>query len=230
MKIEAIFEGKSGATSPKNVIVEKAIVLNKDAYERFFENPLYDYDFIENNRNLMFTDENGSFHCLLVTGRGRVDGLLLHAEDGAKNTLTSYLPDLEGITVGSVEEAMSPKEAMLNVLMVEPGATPIKTVLENSLSAMQEAVGGMIEFVYISDTAAILCNEEGKLIGLEGNRSVGNDIIVGTFYVLGHTNDGNCCSLPKDELEKYEARFMAPESFTQEEIEANSGFSVFAFG
>ena len=38
---------------------------------------------------------------------------------------------------------------------------------------MQEAVGGLIEIIDLSETACVICNEEGKLNGLEGNRSLG---------------------------------------------------------
>lgn len=121
------------------------------------------------------------------------------------------------------------KEEIINVLKVEPGKAPERAILGNKLSSMQEAVGGLIEFVYLTDTVAVLCNDEGKLIGLEGNRSLGNDILVGTFYVVGFGLDGECVSLSEKEFTEYEEKFKEPQTFTQEEIEANSGYVIYSF-
>ena len=63
------------------------------------------------------------------------------------------------------------KENKLTVLKVEPGKAPEEVTIPNTLDAMQHVVGGYIEVVYLED-ACLVCNEEGKLIGLEGNRRV----------------------------------------------------------
>ncbi len=44
-------------------------------------------------------------------------------------------------------------------------------------------VGGYIEVLPLSDVC-LVCNEDGKLLGLEGNRRLGNDIIVGCRHIL----------------------------------------------
>ena len=49
-------------------------------------------------------------------------------------------------------------------------------MLKNTLEAMQEAVGGYIDIVGLDDKVCILLYDEGKLIGLEGNRRIGSDI------------------------------------------------------
>lgn len=54
-------------------------------------------------------------------------------------------------------------------------------MLNNSLVAMQEVVGGYIDIVGLDDNVCIPLNDEGILIGLENNRSVAIDIIVGVF-------------------------------------------------
>ena len=68
------------------------------------------------------------------------------------------------------------KENEIRVLMVEPHEHPKEFLLENTLQAMQEAVGGLIDIVDIDDDGTcLLLNDEGKLIGLEGNRRIGDD-------------------------------------------------------
>lgn len=113
----------------------------------------------------------------------------------------------------------------IKVLMVEPGKHPKVTTLANELDALQKAVSigadyqGLIELISIEDGDCILCNEEGKLIGLEGNRRVGSDIIVGVFYIMSEDEEGNLVSLTEQKIQYYTKRFWAPEIFDSAEIE-----------
>ena len=115
-------------------------------------------------------------------------------------------------------------ERKIRVLKVAPGEHPMETTLVNDLDELQKAVSigasyqGLIEIIEIEDGVCILCNEEGKLIGLEGNRRIGTDIITGVFYVTGEDDDGNLASLPADMIEKYMLRFWKIESFSEEDI------------
>ena len=121
------------------------------------------------------------------------------------------------------ERAM--KEKDITVLMVEPNKHPTITTLTNDLDALQKAVSigadyqGLIEIIGIEDGVCVLCNEEGKLIRLEGNRKIGRDIITGVFYVVGEDGHGNLTSLPKDKIESYQKRFWEPEQYTEADID-----------
>ena len=66
----------------------------------------------------------------------------------------------------------------IRVLRVRPGQAPEQIQIPNTLSAFQQEVGGWIETVSLGDGAILICNEEGKLTGMDGNRRLGNDIIV----------------------------------------------------
>ncbi len=107
----------------------------------------------------------------------------------------------------------------IKVVMVEPSKHPAITTIDNDLESLQKAVGGLIEFVGLEENTCILCNEEGKLIGLKGNRRFYNDIIAGTFYVCGLDDDGDLDSLTPSQMDRYLRMFWEPESFTQEEID-----------
>ena len=103
---------------------------------------------------------------------------------------------------------MKPFEEKIRCLVVEPGEKPTAQVIENTLEAKQEIVGGLIELVQLSDTADLICNEEGKLIGLPPNRILGDDIIAGTFLVVGSEWDNeNFVSLSDEDVEKYSKQF-----------------------
>ena len=107
----------------------------------------------------------------------------------------------------------------IKVVMVEPNKHPIVTTIKTKLENLQEAVGGLIEIIDIEPNICILCNEEGKLIGLEGNRKLGDDILVGTFYVCGSNDEGDLVSLTDSQIGKYIKFFWEPQAFTQGEIE-----------
>ena len=118
---------------------------------------------------------------------------------------------------------MNTKE--ITVLMVEPGQHPKVTTLKDDLDSLQKAVSigadyqGLIEFVSLGNGDCIMCNEEGKLIGLEGNRRLGNDILVGVVYIMGENDEGELVSLSEEKIKYYTERFWEPETFDRTEIE-----------
>lgn len=110
----------------------------------------------------------------------------------------------------------------LTVVMVEPHKAPYVTKIDDELSALQKAVGGYIEVVGNGDGTLIICNEEGKLQGLEGNRRIrdGASVIAGTFFVVGDDGE-NFRSLTESEVVKYMDRFKEIEDISQDEVEAD---------
>ena len=60
--------------------IGKTIELPKNQFERFKNNLLYDYDFIEDNQDVMSTDNMNIKQCLLVLGEGQDDGILVYSE------------------------------------------------------------------------------------------------------------------------------------------------------
>ena len=73
--------------------------------------------------------------------------------------------------------------------------TNISTRLEN----LQRIVGGHIETVSCGGSSVIICNEEGKLLGLQPNFLIGGplfaDMIVGDAIVIGVDGE-DFCDLP----------------------------------
>lgn len=116
------------------------------------------------------------------------------------------------------------KARKIKVLKVAPGEHPQMVMLENDLDALQKAVSigcdyqGLIEVLGLEKGVCIICNEEGKLLNLEGNRRLNEDIIAGVFYVVGEDNCGNFVSLTEAQIERYSKRFWEPEVFLDGEI------------
>lgn len=77
----------------------------------------------------------------------------------------------------------------MQVIRKDPGKPPRLVEIPNTLKALQQAVGGPIEAVTLAQNAVIICNEEGRLMGLPHNcRFLGIDF-VGTILVVGVDGD-----------------------------------------
>ena len=102
----------------------------------------------------------------------------------------------------------------MKILIVEPNRRPRRAEIPHALGAMQQTVGGYIQAIYpYDDPVALVCDEEGKLKGLDLNRYIPNvDIIAGTFFVCG-LGEEDFTNLPDELADKYEKMFYYPQVF-----------------
>ena len=54
----------------------------------------------------------------------------------------------------------------MKAIRKKPGCAPEIIEVENTLKALQREVSGYIETVTIASDAVIICNEEGRILGL----------------------------------------------------------------
>ena len=109
----------------------------------------------------------------------------------------------------------------MRVIIVEPKKKPIVQDIDVGLESMQKIVGGSIEAVYpFADPVALICNGEGKLLGLPLNRALRDgdgevyDIISGTFFVCAAPPDSDhFAGLSDQQAKTYLERFSVPEMF-----------------
>lgn len=107
---------------------------------------------------------------------------------------------------------------MIKVIVIEPKEKPVVREIEGGLECLQEIVGGYIQVIYpFDDEVGLICNEEGKLLGLPLNRALVHngevcEIISGTFIIAGLTAE-DFGSLSDDLIEKYMKRFYCGEEF-----------------
>ena len=114
---------------------------------------------------------------------------------------------------------MDNKPDLIQVVLCEPGKKARIATISNTLPSLQQIIGGYIEAVYpFDDPVAIICNEEGKINGLELNRALRDesgrifDILAGTFLVVG-LGEEDFASLTPEYQEKYRKLFECPEVF-----------------
>ena len=107
----------------------------------------------------------------------------------------------------------------MRILVVEPGCKPVAMKIDGTLKTLQSLVDGYIQAIYpFREEVALICNEEGRLLGLPMNRGLrdekGNlyDIICGTFLICGVSGD-NFASLSDKQLQRYTEMYATPEVF-----------------
>ncbi len=77
----------------------------------------------------------------------------------------------------------------INVIIKRPGEDPCTASVPNTLEALQELVGGAIEAVTLCSDLAVICNEEGRLIGLPHNCKVCGVDFVSVIAFVGVDGD-----------------------------------------
>lgn len=118
---------------------------------------------------------------------------------------------------GEAQDHAAPEK--MTVLVVEPRKEPYVKEIDPGLHSLQAEVGGDIGATYpFSDPVALVCNDEGKLIGLDLNRGLRDengeiyDIMAGTFLVVG-LGEEDFASLSPELAQKYTEQFRQPELF-----------------
>lgn len=120
--------------------------------------------------------------------------------------------------------AEPPASKGMRVLLVEPEKRPVETEIEGSLDTMQRIVGGLIQAVYpFEEPVALICNDEGKCLGLPLNRALYRpgdgqpyDVVAGTFFLCGAPPDSeNFTSLTEEQMRRYQRLFAEPEQFVR---------------
>lgn len=139
----------------------------------------------------------------------------------------AFYCDRVGFEKVAFEEKLVQKpENLLKVVYVEPNTPAYAAEIEATLKAQQRAVKGRIQLVYNGDDTGIVCNQDAKLLGMKGNRRLGNgkSVIAGPFFVVG-LGESDIRSLTDKEIRKYIDRFSMPEEISNEEVEADTGYT-----
>lgn len=112
-------------------------------------------------------------------------------------------------------------EDKLKIVLVEPNKKARIVEMGRDLEDMQKAVGGYIEMFPLADEVCIVCNEEGKLDGLEPNRGIFHDgklveIICGPFFICAAPMDSDRFeSLTDEQAAHYVEEYRYPEVFVR---------------
>ena len=83
----------------------------------------------------------------------------------------------------------------MKAIRKKPGCEPELVEVENTLKALQAEVGGYIEVITQPYDAALICHEEGCILGLPDNGRVCGVDVVGTVLIVG-TKGEEFCDVP----------------------------------
>ena len=143
-----------------------------------------------------------------------LDNLGQGEHDVLPQELAKYKAEIRYDPSQDIQETMT-------VLVVEPRKPPYTAEIPVGLDGLSDAVGGPIAATYpFDEQVGLICNDEGRNMGLELNRALYDgrgqvyDVIPGTFVIAG-LGDGRFTSLPEDLVEKYSRRFQTIEIYAQ---------------
>lgn len=105
----------------------------------------------------------------------------------------------------------------MRILKIEPGKLPQTKLIDNTLESMQAEVDGLIEVIPVGSGICIVCNDEGKLNGMQPNRWLGDDIICGPFFCVADDGKGGFKSLNYTQLKMAQKHFSVIDVFTGNE-------------
>lgn len=94
--MRAVFSRKEPKIEAKEFCVEKVIMLPAGEYESFTNHLMHKHDFIRENVDFMY-EKDGVRHCLLVTGEGMEEGVLVESEGSSYARYFAFVPSVSGI-------------------------------------------------------------------------------------------------------------------------------------
>ncbi len=136
---------------------------------------------------------------------------------------TDYMQTLRDSITETAEHnfelQQSKTEKTMTVLVVAPGEKPTVETIPAGLDSLYNQVGEPIQAIYpFEEPVGIVCNDNGKINGMQLNRALRDDensiydIVSGTFLVVG-LGEEDFCSLSPEQIEKYSEHFAEPEMF-----------------
>lgn len=90
----------------------------------------------------------------------------------------------------------------IKVIILNPKEPPYTKEIEHTLENFQSIVGGLIDFIELEKDVDLIFNDESKILNMEMNRIIKNDIVCGTCFIVGQKNGENISLTPK-QIKKY---------------------------
>ena len=195
--------------------------INPSIYDEVFSGEV-DGTSLEDVFRIFNTDE------MPITHRGHSLSVsdVVQTEDGCYYCDSFGFKKLDGFDASQVQKP----EGLLKAVILEPGKEPYTAEIADDYKALQRIVGGLIEATYpFEDNAFVYGNDEAKLIGMEGNRRIEGSVYAGPLIIIGDKGDGDCCSLTDEQIAKYTEQFRQPEEISQDEVQADTGYTFYAY-
>lgn len=193
------------------------------------------YDLVYVNNNMPETDLDGIFYNFNYNRPKDFRGRSLSVSDvigieNAESMKTGYyfvnnfgFKKIEfDAELSQISDKINNPVKQIKVLYITPHKAPEIITINDNLDDLQNIVGGHIEIIHpYDDNVAIVCNEEGKILGLPLNRAIYTnmqensrnmiDIIAGPFIIVGTPEwSEEFESLDDEQIKKYYQLYKTP--------------------
>ena len=121
-------------------------------------------------------------------------------------------------------------ENRIKVMVFEPLKEPYIENIKNVTEAYKSIVEGETEEVRLDNKTLLICNAEGKEKELVPNRTIGNDIICGTFFLATDTGSGKYASITPLQAQFYSRRYGDVEVLSQADVKYRSQLGTVGIG
>lgn len=115
---------------------------------------------------------------------------------------------------------------MIKVMVFEPGRQAYMASVRNEKRIFDKVVGGEYEKLNPDRTTALIYNPKGKENGFGANRTIGEGIVYGTFFLAADLGKTGVGTLPPIQRQFYNAVYGEPESFDDEELEEDKPIRI----
>ena len=165
--MQAIFERKPDFCFT-NFVVEDAVTVPESVFSDLLKDPLTDREFIADHIPKMYTDRNNVRHCLLVTGEGRTDGLLVESQGYEYARYASYVPEATGLRYPSLMKMNRELAAVVDFIVSDGTSQTTDGYWRTSFGKLSEQSGWDIdEDVFLQEILASMLLERPEVADLE---------------------------------------------------------------
>ena len=116
--MKTVFEHKPEFTF-REFAVEKTVTVPARKLEEMLRHPMCNHEAIVENAGVMGVDGDGVYHCLLVTGEGRADGLLVESEGSGRARYASYVPEATALRYPTLSRLNLELAAAVDAIIAE---------------------------------------------------------------------------------------------------------------
>ena len=142
--MKTVFEHKPDLTF-REFAIEKTVSVPARKLEEMLRHPLHRHDVIVENTEVMGVDGDGVYHCLLVTGEGRQDGLLVESEGSGYARYASYVPEATALRYPTLSKMNMELAAVVDAIISEGIGRAAEGNWTVSFADMEDMTGLCVE-------------------------------------------------------------------------------------
>ena len=116
--MKTVFEHRPDFTFDE-FVVEKTVKIPAGKLEEMLRHPMRRHEAIVENAGVMGVDGKGVYHCLLVTGEGRKDGLLVESGGSGYARYASYVPEATALRYPTLSRLNLELAAAVDAIIAE---------------------------------------------------------------------------------------------------------------